>query len=469
MAKQPTPRIVTKKHIAHAERERRQERLLLIGAIVVLAAVVLLVLYGVLDVNVFQKNRPVASVGSDTISTGDFQKQVSYSRQRTIDNLSQFMSNQMYLQFFGSYIQQMQSQLSDTTTMAQTTLTQMMEDKVIAQEAAKLGITVTDAEVDKRIQDNFGFFPKGTETPTVSPSPWLTSTLSSQQMTLVPPTETPTIAPPTATVTATGPTPTVGTTTPTSAQTATPASTATTAATPTVGPTATTPPTSTPTAGPSPTPTATNTPYTVEGFNKNKSDYLTTLKTLGFTEQDLRDLTRAQILREKMTAEITKDIQPVQEQVWARHILVKTKDEADKAIQRINSGESFAAVAKAVSIDSSKDAGGDLGWFTRGQMVKPFEDSAFALKVGEISQPVQSDFGFHVIQTLGHENRPLNASQLTQAKQKAFQDWLDAQKKAKNAQMFDRWKDVIPVQPTVPAELLQPVQNPNAPSTIPGQ
>jgi peptidyl-prolyl cis-trans isomerase D len=105
-----------------------------------------------------------------------------------------------------------------------------------------------------------------------------------------------------------------------------------------------------------------------------------------------------------------KDRYDVPEQARARHVLVQVaKDapadavaaaeaEANAALERLRAGEDFAKVATELSDDAgSKADGGDLGFFRRGQMVKPFEDAAFALGPGELGGPVRSDFGFHVI------------------------------------------------------------------------
>ena len=82
----------------------------------------------------------------------------------------------------------------------------------------------------------------------------------------------------------------------------------------------------------------------------------------------------------------------------AAHILVKTIEEAQKLKSDLAAGADFAELAKTNSIDSgSGAAGGDLGWFGPGVMVKPFEDAVIAAKVGEVTDPVQSDFGFHLI------------------------------------------------------------------------
>jgi peptidyl-prolyl cis-trans isomerase C len=85
-------------------------------------------------------------------------------------------------------------------------------------------------------------------------------------------------------------------------------------------------------------------------------------------------------------------------QIKASHILVKSEDEAKKVLERLKKGEKFAEVAKAVSIDKgSAKNGGDLGYFSKGQMVPEFEKAAASLKVGDVSVPVKTQFGYHII------------------------------------------------------------------------
>lgn len=86
------------------------------------------------------------------------------------------------------------------------------------------------------------------------------------------------------------------------------------------------------------------------------------------------------------------------EEVQARHILVDSEDKAKEIAEKVRGGADFVALAKENSKDpGSKDDGGMLGYFSRGQMVPQFEDAAFALKKGDVSQPVKSQFGWHVI------------------------------------------------------------------------
>lgn len=84
-------------------------------------------------------------------------------------------------------------------------------------------------------------------------------------------------------------------------------------------------------------------------------------------------------------------------EVHAAHILVQTKSQATAVKYRIEGGESFLDVARKYSICPSGKMGGDLGYFGKGQMVEEFERAAFELPKGEISDPVQTDFGWHII------------------------------------------------------------------------
>ncbi len=96
------------------------------------------------------------------------------------------------------------------------------------------------------------------------------------------------------------------------------------------------------------------------------------------------------------------------ERLRARHILVATEKEANDIYARLKKGEKFEDLAKQYSLDGSKDYGGDLGYFTQPEMVPEFSKAAFALKKGEVSKPVKTDFGWHVIKV---EDRKMGAAQ----------------------------------------------------------
>lgn len=81
----------------------------------------------------------------------------------------------------------------------------------------------------------------------------------------------------------------------------------------------------------------------------------------------------------------------------ASHILVKTEEEAKQIKEKINQGKSFEDLAKQHSLCPSKKKGGNLGWFSNGQMVKEFEKATLKLKKNQISEPVKTQFGWHII------------------------------------------------------------------------
>jgi peptidyl-prolyl cis-trans isomerase C len=106
----------------------------------------------------------------------------------------------------------------------------------------------------------------------------------------------------------------------------------------------------------------------------------------------------------KVYDDAAKAKKPEQE-LHARHILVPTEDEAKAALARVNKGEDFAKVADEVSKDPGSQ-GGDLGWFTKDKMVPEFAEAAFKLEPGQISQPVKSEFGWHIIKVEGKREKP---------------------------------------------------------------
>jgi peptidyl-prolyl cis-trans isomerase D len=431
MAKSRGTQSPTKKHLARIERERLQQRYLIITSIVVVVLVLILISYGYIQSNILQPRQAVASIESEEIIANDFAARTRFERSNLVQQALSYVDT---LSFIGeeqsdlrlniiSNIQQIQLQL-DPNTFGLDVLNTMIDDVLVRQEAIQRGITVTEEDIDLEIQRQFGYTPDGPlPTATSFPTALPTSTLSPQQLALVTPVPTATDFP---------------------------------TATPDPSATSTQIPSPTPTLAPSLTPT----PYTEAAFSEN---YRTTLQQfedeLNVTEADIRALIQAQLYRQKLLEQFAAEIPLVREQVWARHILVADQETAQQVLDQLNSGTDWNQLALEYSLDESNKAqGGDLGWFGTGMMVPEFEKAAFSTPVGETSQPIQTQFGYHIIQVLGKEDRSISISDYQQAAQQEFQTWIDNRRQEANIEIFDTWTEVVPSEPSIPDYVLDGLQ-----------
>jgi parvulin-like peptidyl-prolyl isomerase len=343
----------------------------------------------VVDQNVSQPDRPIAEVGGSSIPLNEFQAIVRYRNIVYVQNYSQIV------QYFGedaSFRQQYQNAIDNLGSSVQESL---VEDRLIRQEAERRGIHVTTEEVDKAIQAELGYFPDGTPTPMGTDAP-----ISSPMVVTPIATGVPTIVP-----------------------------------------------------GPTPTLLPTSTPFTLDAYQKIYQDYMKFYSSYQVTESDLRRIIESQLYRDKVQAALLADPQAIpneQEYIWARHILVSSELSATEIINKLNQGEDFATLVGQYSIDTgTQTQGGDLGWFPRGQMVPEFEKAAFGLaNIGDYTlQPVQSTYGYHVIQLLGRENRPFTSDA------EKFQYWLKMQKQqvkistSTGAELLKLLPAIIPLPP----------------------
>ena len=143
----------------------------------------------------------------------------------------------------------------------------------------------------------------------------------------------------------------------------------------------------------------------------NDEDYKNFMEQRGMTEEFIiQELTKELLVNNYVISKIDGIVPSDDElktifddikmdtKVRASHILVETEEEAKDIIERITKGEDFSELAKELSTDTVSGAnGGDLDYFNYSQMVKPFAEAAFDLEIGEVSQPVQSEFGYHII------------------------------------------------------------------------
>ena len=448
MAKNPnkSQAPLSRKHLDRLHREQRQTRYITIGSILVILAVILVILYGYLDQRYFRFMRSVAVVNGEKISANEFRDFTKYYRNNLIQNAenlyqlaSMFGSDQNALESFGSQLVQISDEL-DAERAGNQALNQLIEDKLVRQEAQKRGISVSSDEVEVAMQEALRYYANGTPTPSPTAKIKPTSTLSSEQIAMLPPSATPS---PTADA----------------AVTATATLTATVIAPISPTPQPTVQPTSVVTVTATPLPTAT--PYTLEGYQVAYGTMVANLAAVEVKEEILRYVIESRLIQDKMIKEIVGEVACVEDQVRAQHILVADEILAKDIHQRAVDGEDWFKLAAEYSTDASnKDQGGDLGWFGKGAMVAEFEQAAYNLtKPGQISEPVQSQFGWHIIRLVARQEMPLTASECSRLPDEKFQEWVAETRANSNVELNDRWQELVPLLPTLPVDLQQVISS----------
>lgn len=162
------------------------------------------------------------------------------------------------------------------------------------------------------------------------------------------------------------------------------------------------------------------------------------LEQSNLTKEQLKEELKVNLYAKKMAMEqieiSDKDLETyfeenkekfdIPEQVEARHILVETREEAEDILSKLQAGGDFAALAKEHSLDNNnKDTGGNLGLFPKGIMESAFEEAAFTLPKGGVSQPVETRHGFHVIEVLNHQ--PAREVTFEEVKEEVEQQKMD--------------------------------------------
>ncbi|MBX3081050.1 MAG: peptidylprolyl isomerase [Anaerolineae bacterium] len=158
-----------------------------------------------------------------------------------------------------------------------------------------------------------------------------------------------------------------------------------------------------------------------------REKWLAQLQGDAMTEAEFRSGLRSALVTQKMRDIVTKDACVAVEQVHARHILVQDEATALEIKTRLDQGEPFANLAAQYSLDiSTKQTGGDLGWFARGQLLQAsVEEAAFSLEINTISTPIKSELGYHIVQTLEKvKDRPIDQDTCFRLSEAAFERWL---------------------------------------------
>ncbi|MEW6577562.1 MAG: peptidylprolyl isomerase [Chloroflexota bacterium] len=425
---------------SRAERDRMWQRRILIVTAVLIGLSVVVLVGALFYEQVIRPGQAISKVNGDEIATRDFEDRVRLMRWLTAEQIREFyFLTGGNLETIQQYASQQINDLRRPQIIGSQVLDEMEEELVIKQAAAAMGITVDEAAVDAQVDDYM--------------AQTLGLTLPSDE------TATPTTAP---TIT---PTPLVS---PTPSNTPRPTETATPLPTATPGPTAT--PTGTPTETPIPSPTATWEPTVIAATLESATGdfFQDAKKAVGADREAVRQLFYYDALRTAVLEELTKDLPTEELQVNARHILLSfnpdlpagqtlppTDEEkaaalarAEAAMAALQDGEPFADLAKAISDDTSAASGGELGWSSPDSFVSAFKDAVLNATIGEVIGPIETEYGYHIIQVHAREIRPLTDSELNTRRQETFTTWLDEQKAAATIERRDDWLDRIPEDPS---------------------
>ncbi|GAB4441859.1 MAG: hypothetical protein Kow0031_23910 [Anaerolineae bacterium] len=414
MAKKETQsREPTKRQIAMSRREKEQQKLVFTGLGLVAALVAVVLAIGLAQTYIIEPNSPVGSVNGQAITTGEYQDRVRYERFVLEDQYQQIVQelqalppadeNDQFSEFLRGQYQQLANQvLQQRSTVDRQTFDNMVTERLIEAEAEKRGLTVSEDEITESINRLLAGRRGG-----------LTALAAQETSTAVANAEaTAALWTPTPTFT---PSPTLTSTQATTQPVATPANT--------------------PTPAPTPTPNIIN----QTDLSADYTNWINQVTDItGISEAQYRSYIRQNLIREKLRDALGEETPKTAQQANARHILVETEDEAKEVVARLEAGEDFAALAEELSLDTGSAAnGGELGFAPQGRFVEAFDEAVFSLPIGQISDPIETQFGWHIIEVLAREEMELTPADYAQEQRAAFATWTSQARQ--NAQIEDLW------------------------------
>lgn len=393
------------RRVSRRDREQQNTRMLVASLGVVAVLVIMSLAGGLIYENIVKPNAVLATVAGDEITREDYWKYQTvqlYQQANQYETFASQVEGSQRTQFltFSTQLRAQAGSVWGTTETSDEVLAQMVEDRVYLQAAEDLNLDLSDNAVEAFTLQQFA--PQGAELVTPYPEPTMIPTRAAW-----------------ATQTA-------------EAEATQQAEIAREMGTPVASPAAEGTPGATPIGDATPAGTATPDVDYEEAVNEAASDFAVfedeALDEANMSTSEYYDLVaRPQLARQLVTSAISAEVPQTAPQVKARHILVSTEDLARELHDRATGGADFGQLARTNSIDqATAPTGGALGWFTKDQMVEPFAEAAFSLQPGEVSEPIQTEFGWHVIQVEDvAEERPLTDAQYQAMQEKAVQQKLE--------------------------------------------
>lgn len=403
-------------YISRAEKEAQLQKWVIRGVIAIVAVLALLVAVTFAIEQLIVPNQPVALVNGAEITVREFRQEYQLERNRLLLQINQLQSSGFDLQQLAQQ-EPYQTWLSEVNVPDQLGLrviNDMVDDRLLAQEAAARNIQVDEQAVQEAVERFFGYDPTAvaligveptaTLVPTVTPTPYVSPT----------PTDIP--AP---------------TATPDPADSEADAETE-------------------PTVTPQPTvvePTL-SAEEVRENFEQNQQDYRAYFDRVGVAAETVDSFFE----RSALESLLADDLVPADGSLLyadVRHILADDEETAAGALEALREGESFAALARAISVDPGSGArGGELGISYVGNYVPEFRQAIEDAEIGALVGPVESEFGFHVLQVRSKEERSGDdvALQLERAKTQELEHLRESlrEQQSDDFEIFDTWLDYIP-------------------------
>ncbi len=398
------------------EEQTKRVRLLVIGIIALISAVLLI---GVINELVLKPERPVAMVNGTEISMEDWRDQVEYRRALLVSSITDIAN--LVGGDFGQISQIAERELGmlgDPETLGLQVLEEMIDNERVLQEALALGITVTESEIQTALEERFNYFggksptPQPTPTETIMPTPSLTpiamATLTESQEIEAP--------------------------------------------------------TSTPTAGPSPTPRPSPTAVSLDSFQEALTNWNERLNDFGINEELFRRDVKSVLYRERLI-ELLADRAELPDEAEQASIFYSRFDnleEAEAALEDIESSDFLTVWNTINTLENDEESestaiASELLWRTAENLEGIFgldiSQEAFDLDIEEPSAvivvlPVIEDgtSQYYIIMVSGREIRPLSQAAMNNARQQVYINWLD-QVRFEGIDIFERWRANVPTRP----------------------
>ena len=407
--------------MSQAELDSYRRQLILLVVTVTTVALVLILGIGAYYQYIHLPRQSVATVNGDTISRSDYWDFRRYELLNQINQFQQFSQMmegeqaQQYMQLAAEANQEFEN--VENASIDPMTVDEMITNKILMDALDDLGLEITEAEIDERTVEFFTGMSISEEQPGPSADPtaeaWATATAEAQQEEMEAEQEAIEEAE-------------------ADADDAVVEDDGDNGVADDASDDALDDEDAFPTPEPEPTPAEADIRATAEANQRDHEEFL--LDRAGISHDAFVEMfILPDIARQKIRNHLAEDVATRAEHVEAAHILVATQDASQVIYEDLTEHDAdFAELAEEQSTDQqTAPNGGDLGWFPRGVMVDEFDEVVFSLDTGEVSEPFQTEFGWHIVTVLDRDDdRPLDLTMLQQRRQQAFDDWLQEQREA---------------------------------------